>query len=178
MFDVGENVRAFLLKRKQTTCKKSDNACGELTIILKMIDLVNSLVYISYKLNTLPDLFKNVEAISFYELFQTYIETLENHELLANITLRRELVNSIVERERMRIRRVNTMTSTESFMEYTQIYVGMPIKSTFIYVGETVGSTIGTVFGSALSGTGEALSISSENKLIMLAFFAILLIRK
>ena len=178
LFDVSENVREFLLKRKQDTCKKTESDCGELTIMLKLVDLINSIVHISLQINKLDELFDNVEAISFYELFQTYTETLENHELLANITLKKERSNLILERERMRVKRLNTMTSTESFMEYTQIYIGTPVKSSLLYVGNTVGSTVGSLFGSALSETGEAISMSSENKLIVVGLIAVALIRR
>lgn len=178
LFDIAENVRGFLLKRKQETCKKTEPDCGELTIMLKLVDLVNSIVHISLKVNTLDELFNNVEAISFYELFQTYSETLDNHELLANITLKKERSNLILERERMRVKRLNTMTSTESFMEYTQIYVGTPVKSGLVYVGNTIGSTVGALFGSALSETGEAISMSVENKLIAIGLIAVVLLRR
>lgn len=178
LFDISENVREFLLKRKQETCKKTEHDCGELTIMLKLVDLVNSIVHISLQVDTLNELFANVEGISFYELFQTYTETLENHELLANITLKKERSNLILERERLRVKRLNTMTSTESFMEYTQIYVGTPVKSGLVYVGNTIGSTIGSLFGSALSETGEAMSMSSENKLIAIGLIAVVLLRR
>ena len=178
LFDVSENVREFLLKRKQDTCKKTESDCGELTIMLKLVDLINSIVHISLQINKLDELFDNVEAISFYELFQTYTETLENHELLANITLKKERSNLILERERMRVKRLNTMTSTESFMEYTQIYIGTPVKSSLLYVGNTVGSTVGSLFGSALSETGEAISMSGENKLIFVGLIAVALLRR
>ena len=178
LFDIGENVRTFFLNRKQSTCKDSHIDCGELTIMLKIVDLVNSIVHISLNVNSTNDLFTNVEAVSFYELFQTYTETLTNHELLTNITLRRERANSILERERARIHRSNSMTSTESFFEYSKIYVGTPIKSGLVFIGDTIGSTVGSLFGSALSGTGEAFSLSSENKLIILGFFAVLLLRR
>ena len=78
----------------------------------------------------------------------------------------------------MRIKRENSMTSTESFMAYTNIYIGTPIKSGFIFIGNTLGHTVGLLFGSALSGTGEAFSLSSENKLIIIGFFAILLLKR
>lgn len=178
LFDIGENVREFFLKRKQETCKESQHDCGELTIMLKLVDLVNSLVHISLKLTNTNDLFKNVEAISFYELFQTYSETLENHELLANITLKKERANLILERERMRVKRLNSMTSSESFMEYTQIYIGTPVKSSLVYVGNTIGSTIGSLFGSALSETGEAISMSSENKFILFGLIIVILLKR
>ena len=178
LFDISENVRSFLLKRKQETCKNLESDCGELTIMLKLVDLLNSMVHISFKIDNLDELFINARAISFYELFQTYTETLENHELLANITLKKERANSILERERMRVKKLNTMTRTESFMEYTKIYIGSPIKSSLMYIGNTAGSTIGSLFGSALSETGEAFSMSTENKLIILGFAGLIIFRR
>jgi hypothetical protein len=172
VFHVGANVRSFFLARKQTSCKEAKLECGELSIIIKLVDLVNSLVHISSKVSSTNELFLNLEATSFDELFQTYVESLDNTEILANITLRKDRANSILERERQRIRRQSSRSRSEDFFESIQDYIGTPIKSLFTFAGRTVGEAV----GSTLEGATESIGISRENKLF--AFAIILLIWK
>ena len=89
LIDVSENVRDFFLKRKQESCRDANIQCGELTIILKLVDLINSIVQISSKTNELDDIFYNLDALAFYELFNLYTKSLENTQILTNITLKR-----------------------------------------------------------------------------------------
>jgi hypothetical protein len=178
LFDVNENVRSFILTRKKENCKQSSLECGELTIILKLIDLINSIVHISLKINNMSDLFHNIEAITFYELFEVYVSSLTNPEILANITLRKDLANSILDRERLRIKRINSMTHSEHLFEDINHYIGSPIKTGLCYVGTTIGSSIGSLFGSAIEGTAGSLSFSSENKMILIGLVSLFIIKR
>lgn len=171
VFHVGANVRNFFLTRKQTSCKEAKMECGELSIIIKLVDLVNSLVHISSKVSSTSELFLNLEATSFDELFQTYVESLDNTEILANITLRKDRANSILERERQRIRRQSSRSRSEDFFESIQDYVGTPIKSLFTFAGRTVGEAV----GSTLEGATESIGISRENKLFAFAIIILLI---
>lgn len=178
LFDVGENVRKFFLKRKQEHCKNSEVECGEFTIILKLIDLLNSIVHISFQINNLSDLFRNVEVVSFYELFDTYISSLDNPEILANITLKKDRIISILDRERLRIRRINSMTSSDYFFESVNYYVGNPIKRTLEYTGNTLGSTIGQLLGTTIEGTTAGIGVSPENKLMFIGLATVYVLKR
>ena len=167
LIDVSENVRNFFLKRKQESCKSGDIQCGELTIILKLIDLINSIVQISSKTNIIDEIFYNLDALSFYELFNLYIKSLENTEILTNITLKRERANSILNRERMRIKRLDSNLFAEDTFKSINLYFGEPIKNSLSYLGNTIGSTLGITLGSVVEGTTNGISISTENKLIL-----------
>jgi hypothetical protein len=178
LYDIGENVRKFFLTRKQEHCKNSEAECGEFTIILKLVDLINSIVHISFRIDNLSDLFKNVEVTSFYELFDTYISSLDNPEILANITLKRDRAISILDRERLRIRKLNSMTRSDYFFEGVNYYVGNPIKRTLEYTGSTIGSTIGQLLGTTIEGTAGGLGVSPENKLIFIGLATLYVLKR
>jgi len=178
LFDVAENVRKFFLKRKQESCKQSNSGCGELTIILKLVDLINSIVHISFKVSSMDDLFKNVETVSFYELFDAYQSSLNDPEILANITLKMDRVNLILERERVRIKKINRKTHTDHFFDGVNYYIGAPVKASFCYLGDTVGSTVGTLFGSAIEQTTGGLGLSGENKTILIGLSILYILKR
>jgi hypothetical protein len=178
LYDIGENVRKFFLTRKQDHCKNSEAECGEFTIVLKLVDLINSIVHISFQVNNLSDLFKNVEVTSFYELFDTYISSLDNPEILANITLKRDRAISILNRERLRIKKINSMTRSDYFFEGVNYYVGNPIKRTLEYTGSTIGSTIGQLLGTTIEGTAGGLGVSPENKLIFIGLATLYVLKR
>lgn len=173
MFDVGENVRQFLLSRKKENCKAEKLECGELTVILKLVDLINSIVHISLELHSPQELVVNIDTISFDELFALYISSLDNNEVLSNITLRKQRANVILERERQRIKQIQGRGSMQRFVDDISIYFGEPLKDSLGYVGNTIGSTLGNLLGSTIDRTSPALTISNENKLILLVLIVI-----
>jgi len=177
MFDVGENVRQFLLIRKNEKCKAEKLECGELTVILKLVDLINSIVHISLELNSPQELVVNMDIISFDELFTLYVSSLDNYDVLTNITLKKQRANVILDRERQRIKQIQDRGSMERFVDDISIYFGEPLKNTMGYVGDTIGTTLGNILGSTIDGTSPSLTISNENKLILLVLI-IIYIRK
>jgi hypothetical protein len=177
LFDVGENVRQFLLSRKKEHCKAEKLECGELTIILKLVDLINSVVHIALKLNSPQELVVNIDVISFEELFTLYVSSLDNNEVLSNITLKKQRANVILDRERLRIKQIQGRGSMQRFADDISIYFGEPLKDSLGYVGNTIGSTLGNLLGSTIDGTSPSLTISNENKLILLVLI-VLYIRK
>ena len=177
LFDVGENVRKFLLSRKKEHCKAEKLECGELTIILKLVDLINSVVHIALKLNSPHELIVNIDAISFEDLFTLYVSSLDNYEVLSNITLKKQRANVILDRERQRIKQIQGRGSMRRVADDINIYLGEPLKDTLGYVGNTIGSTLGNLLGSTIEGTSPSLTISNENKLILLVLIG-LYIRK
>ena len=178
LYNTSEIVRSFFLKRKQESCRKGDQECGELTIILKLIDIINSVVYITSKVSSSKDLFNNVDSLLFYELFDTYQSSLNDPEILANITLKKDRANLILDRERMRIRQLNSLTYSDNIFNGISFYIGLPIKSSLCYIGNTVGSTIGSLFGSMIEGTANGISVSSENKIIATILVSLYIIKR
>ena len=173
MFDVGENVRQFLLRRKKENCKAEKLECGELTVILKLVDLINSIVHISLELHSPQELVVNIDTISFDELFTLYVSSLDNYEVLSNITLRKQRANVILDRERQRIKQIQGRGSMQRFADDISIYFGEPLKDSLGYVGNTIGSTLGNLLGSTIDGTSPSLTISNENKLILLVLIVL-----
>jgi hypothetical protein len=177
LFDVGETVRKFLLKRKVENCKAEKLECGELTIILKLVDLINSVVHIALKLNSPQELVVNIDVISFEELFTLYVSSLNNNEVLSNITLKKQRANVILDRERQRIKQIQGRGSMRRVADDINIYLGEPLKDAMGYVGNTIGSSIGSLVGSTIEGTAPALALSLETKLGIIGLI-ILYIRK
>ena len=173
MFDVGENVRQFLLNRKKENCKAEKLECGELTVILKVEDLINSIVHISLELHSPQELVVNINTISFDELFTLYVSSLDNYEVLSNITLKKQRANVILDRERQRIKQIQGRGSMQRFADDISIYFGEPLKDSLGYVGNTIGSTLGNLLGSTIDGTSPSLTISNENKLILLVLIVL-----
>jgi hypothetical protein len=178
LFDIPESVRDFFLNRKKEGCKNSKQECGELTIILKLVDLINSVVHISLKMSSLEDLFLNIESVSFFELFEAYQSSLKDPEILANITLRKDRANLILDRERLRIKKFNSRTSSDDFFDGINYYIGAPIKASLCYVGDTIGSSIGNLLGSTIEQTTGGLGISGENKTILIGLVILYIFKR
>ena len=115
--------------------------------------------------------------ISFDELFTLYVSSLDNYEVLTNITLKKQRANVILDRERQRIKQIQDRGSMERFVDDISIYFGEPLKNTMGYVGDTIETTLGNILGSTIDGTSPSLTISNENKLILLVII-IIYIRK
>ena len=86
LYKIKEEVRNFIITEKKLMCKDEKIECGSLTVILKILDLVNAAIDVSINMN---DFVINIELIEFDVLFDTYISALDNMELLTNITLSR-----------------------------------------------------------------------------------------
>ena len=146
--------------------------------MLKLVDLINSVVHISFKMKYLNELFKNVEGISFYELFDAYQSSLNDPEILANITLKKDRANLILEKERLRIKKINSMTSSDHFFNGVNYYIGAPIKTSISYVGDTIGSAVGSLIGSTIEKTTGGLGISVENKTILIGLVILYILKR
>lgn len=178
LFDIGENVREFFLKRKRESCKEEKLECGELTIMLKLIDLINSIVHIALKVNSIEEFMINLKTISFQELFVVYTTSLENYEILSNITLRKQRANIILERERSRLATEANKGYLVATGETISVYIGVPIKGTFRFIGTTLGGCLGGLLGSTIEGTSSTIGISVETKIILAVLVVIFVIKK
>jgi len=164
LFSIKESVRKFLLKEKKTMCKDEKIECGSLTVIIKILDLVNSAIDVS--LNT-DNIGVNMELIEFEVLFDTYINALDNVELLTNITLSRTKSNLILSREKEKLKAQMNRHGVWRFGDTLSIYIGEPIKNTLVYTGTMLGSTLGSAVGSTIDGVSPSVSLGYENKIIV-----------
>ena len=178
LYNIYENVRKFIFNRKKIHCKKFEIECGELTLIIKLIDLLNSIVSVSMKITSISDLLVNIEVVSFNEMFDLYISSLDNDEILSNITLRKQRANLILDREQMRLTSIRDQHYIYKIGSNINNYIAEPLKTSLGYIGNTIGNIIGCTLGSAIESTAPAFNISGENKLIVGLFLVVYLLKK
>jgi hypothetical protein len=164
LYKIKEPVREFLLKEKKTMCKDEKMECGSLTVIIKILDLVNSAIDVSINGNNIGI---NMDLIEFDVLFDTYISALDNAELLTNITLSRTKSNLILSREKEKLKTQMNRHGVWRFGDTLSIYIGEPIKNTLVYTGSILGSTLGSAVGSTIDGVTPSVSMGHENKIIV-----------
>ena len=164
LYKISEPVREFLLKEKKVMCKEEKMECGSLTVIIKLLDLVNSAVDVSINGNNIG---VNMDLIEFDVLFETYISALENTELLTNITLSRTKSNLILSREKEKLKAQMNRHGVWRFGDTLSIYIGEPIKDSLVYIGSMLGSTLGSAVGSTIDGVTPSVTLGYENKIIV-----------
>jgi len=172
LFGINEKVRKFFQDEKKSACKNEKIECGTLTLIIKLLDLINSAIIVSINSNEIET---NMELIEFDLLFETYIKTLDNPEVLSNITLFRKKANMYLKIEKERLIHLNNQNSLNIICYQFSMYIGSPVKDVLIYTGSAVGTTIGSMFGKAVEGVSPSFSISLENKVIIIVLFIIYL---
>lgn len=145
VYSISDNVRNFIQEEKRTFCKQENIGCGELTIILKLIDLVNSATTLSVSINNTRDLWTNLDLIDFYELTNVYISSLHNMEILTNITLAKQRASVIINQEKQRLREINNNKTNRDL----DSNIGRSLKELFGWIG----GSIGGFFGNFLSST-------------------------
>ena len=170
IFKNEENVRDFCEKKKIEYCKKENILCGELTVLIKMFDLINGVSDIMMKTShTYETMMFNLNVIDFKNLYTFYLTSLDNTELLVNITLKRHHANVLLEKEKTRIDKIMNQAYFEKFADKVNLYMGAPIFSCVKYIGSTVGS----LFGEAIEGIMPEMAF--ESKLIILVLLMIIL---
>ena len=103
IYSVSNLIKTFFLEEKKNYCKQEKIECGELTIIMKLINLLNSAVHISINTKNINDLILNLEIIEFEPLFKLYKNSLFNTEFLANITVSKQKANILLNKEKIRL---------------------------------------------------------------------------
>lgn len=164
LYKIKEEVRNFLLTEKKLMCKDEKIECGSLTVILKILDLVNSAIDVSININ---DFVINIELIEFDVLFDTYMAALDNIDLLTNITLSRTKLNLILNREKEKLKALQNRHGVWKLGDTLSIYIGEPIKNTLTYTGDVIGTTLGSTVGSTIDGVTPSVSLGFENKVLI-----------
>lgn len=100
---VNTKIKKFFVYEKKEFCKKEKIECGELTIILKLLDLINSAVKVSINNPNFNELILNLKLIDFDALFGLYKSSLFNAEIIVNITLAKQKANVILTKEKNRL---------------------------------------------------------------------------
>jgi hypothetical protein len=169
IYNIPNDIREFLYRSKTNKCKNLLIECGTLTIIIKLLDLVNSAVKITAE-NT-DYLWINLRIINFKDNYYLYLNSLSNNEIITNITLSKQKANIILETEKNRIKKMLARTWINSITGSIDNFIGTPIKDTGLYLT----STFGDLFSNALEHSIP--NIAFEYKIIILLIM-VLLIKK
>ena len=162
---IGENTRNFIQKEKRKLCKKEKIECGELTIILKLIDIINSATKLSITLNNTRDLWTNLELIDFYDLNTVYLKSLNNYEILTNITLAKHRANIILNNEKRKLKLTNNFNSNTNLLEK---YLSNPIRDFTKFIGNSIGSLLGSFVGSTINEISSKFTLPIEYKVLFI----------
>lgn len=173
---IRSDLRNFLNSQKKRLCNEEKLECGELTIIIKLIDLINSVVEIALNNNNTIDLWKNLEIIDFKNLFNFYINSITNIEIITNITLSKQKANLILEQAKRKIQDEIDENSFSFYSNTFSYFLGKPIKHSVIFLGNLVGSLFGEVVSSSYQQIDP--SLSTETKLYIFGGLVSLLIIK
>lgn len=170
LFKNKQNVRDFFDTKRTVYCKKENILCGELTILIKLFDLINGLTDIMMKTpHTYETFIFNIKVIDFNNLYNLYLTSIDNTELLINITLKRQHANVILEKERTRLSKIMNQAYYERFADNVNLYVGGPLFNSVKYIGSSAGTIISDTINSVMP------DVSFEAKIIMLVMLLIIL---
>lgn len=145
VYEINKNIKSFFLLEKREFCKKEKFECGELTILLKMIDLINSAIKIVTLNNSYEQLVFNLKIIEFSDLMNLYKSSLFNNEIITNITLAKQKSNIILTKEKNRLNIEKNKAALTKLTDNIGVWVGLPIKNVVYWGGETLSETITTV---------------------------------
>ena len=175
MSNIKDPVRDFFMDKKKEYCKLEKLECGELTITIKLLDLVNSGVMLTYNQN-ISDLWVNLQIIEFHDLFKLYVTSLNNVELLTNITLAKQKANLILNREKNRLKAEESKNTMYGYLGRFSTWIGTPVKDTLVFAGGTIGTTLGTTIGTTVGEISPI--INSEFKIFIGVILLIILIKR
>lgn len=141
VFKIKNEIRTFFLNERKNFCSKQQIECGELTIIIKLLDILNSGIDLAIT-NNINFLWINLEIINFDELYNLYKKSLVNNEILTNITLSKTKANIILEQEKNRLKILLNKNWMDKYTNYIYIYIGDPINNSIGYIANSFSSTI------------------------------------
>tara|TARA_B110001469_G_C9598873_1_gene297484 strand:- start:282 stop:1052 length:771 start_codon:yes stop_codon:yes gene_type:complete len=173
--NIKDPVREFFMDKKKAYCKVEKLECGELTITIKLLDLVNSGVKLTNNHN-FSDLWVNLKIIDFYDLFNLYSTSLNNIELLTNITLARQKANIILNREKNRLKSEESKNTMYGYLGRFSTLIGTPLKDTLVFAGDTIGTTLGTTIGTTFGEISPI--IANEFKIFIGVVLLIIIIKR
>jgi hypothetical protein len=126
---IDHQILEFFKNEKKKYCKKELIECGELTILIKLFNLINNAIYLSINNQNINDLILNLNIINFDELYYLYKSSLNNIEILTNITLYKNKANVILYKEKTRLNKLLTITYSEKLNNYISIFITNPFNN-------------------------------------------------
>ena len=171
LFAIDNNIRLMFKDYKNNVCYKKNFECGEFTIILKLVDIINAAINIITTDIHNVNIWNNLKVIDFYPQIKFLKYAINNAELITNITLKKEKINMLLVVEKNKLSNNMNKIGVDKYMNNIYNYIGSPINKFGSYVGSFVGSTIGETIDKVIP------ELNSDTKLIIMIIFIILLKR-
>ena len=169
LYTIKKDIRTMFKDYKNTVCKTKDIECGEFTIVLKMIDIINSAITIIVEDVNNPNIWNNLRVIDFYPQIEFLKYAVNNVDFLTNITLKKDKINMLLTIEKNKLSDNMNRIGVEKYLNYAYNYIGTPIKR--------VGSYISSFIGETLGGTIDKIipELKLDTKIIIIIILIILL---
>ena len=171
LFQIDDDVRNMIKDYKKDVCNTENIQCGEYTIIIKIIDIINSAISIINKDVYNVNIWNNLDVIDFHPDLVFLKKAINNVELLTNITLKKRKINLLLQAEKQRIDSEYIQIGIKKYINNVYNYIGKPIESAGGYIGYFVGNTLGEVLENVLP------EVKSDTKIIIIIILVILLKR-
>lgn len=169
LFNINNDVRSMFKDYKNTVCVEKTFECGEFTIVLKLLDIINSAIKIIMLDSNNKNIWNNLEVIDFYPQVEFLKYAINNVDLLTNITLKRDKINLILTEEKNKLSSKMNEVGINNFFGYIYNYIGSPIKKSGTYLGSLLGETVGGTIDKIIPELG------SDTKIIIIIVLIILL---
>ena len=145
VFNVNNNIRHFLILEKKDFCNSEKIECGEITILIKLIDLVNSAIDLTKVNKDLYNLILNLDLIDFDENFDFLKHSYYDNNILVNITLSKQKANIILAKEKKRIYEEMNKAYITYFSDSIYFWLGEPLRNTMLFTSVTISESIETL---------------------------------
>ena len=169
LFKINSEIRSMFKDYKNNVCNEKNFECGEFTIVLKLLDIINSAIKIIMLDSSNKNIWNNLQIIDFYPQVEFLKYAVNNVEILTNITLKRDKINLILTEEKIKLSNKMNEVGISKFVNYVYNFVGLPIKKTGTYLGSLLGETLGGTIDKIIP------ELSSDTKIIIIIILIILL---
>ena len=171
LFKVNNDIRSMFKDYKNTVCNEKKFECGEFTIVLKLLDIINSAIQIIMYDSNNKNIWNNLKVIDFYPQVEFLKYAVNNIDILTNITLKSDKINLILTEEKNKLSNKMNEEGINKFVGYVYNIIGSPIKKTGTYFGSLVGEAVGETIDKVIP------ELSSDTKIIIIIVLIILLKR-
>lgn len=169
LFMLDNDIRVMFRDYKNSVCKEKKIECGEFTIVLKLLDIINSAIQIIMTDVNNYNIWNNLQVIDFFPQMNFLKYAINNVELLTNITLKREKINLILTIEKNKLSQEMSREGFNNFFGSVYNYIGFPIEKSCSYVGSLIGSTVGKTINNIVPEFG------TDSKIIIIIMLIVLL---
>ena len=168
VYSIDEKLRHYFHIKKIDFCKSEKIECGELTIILRLFDMINLATKLTENIDNTKDLWTNLKLIDFDDLYTLYLKSLNNIELLSNITLAKQKATLILNREKERLKNIVENDKIYKYRNAMSELVAKPLENSVLFLGKLFGTTTGTILKYSLT---EILGIFPYELMILILLF-------